>query len=108
MAVYRDKFFPEFKDQEIILGLTSDSKLVTLYSCNMTKSGGATLVQGGESGKPSTTYSILYLLIGTHADTPNDLKFTQISSEIFNLGEWVGISGFKYGNFYMEKSRTMK
>ncbi len=93
-----DNFFPEFKDQEIILGLTSDSKQVTLYSCFMTKSGGATLVQGEESGKPSTTYSIRYLLIGLHANSTADLLFNQISSEIFNLGEWVGISGFKRQN----------
>lgn len=91
-----DHFFPEFKDQEIILGLTSDSKQVTMYNCYMTKSGGATLVTNGESGKPSTTYSIRYLLIGLHVDKSDDLKFTQISSEIFNLGEWVGISGFKH------------
>ena len=105
-SLSEDNFFHELKDQEIILGLTSDSKLVTLYSCHMTKSGGVTLVQGGESGKPSTTYSILYLLIGTHVDTPDDLKFTRISSEIFNLGEWVGISGFKNGNFDREKIKN--
>lgn len=91
-----DNFLPEFKNEEIILGLTSDSKQVTLYKCYMTKSDGATLVQGGESGKPSTTYTIGYSFIGLHADKIEDLKFTQISSEIFNLGEWVGISGFKH------------
>jgi len=90
-----DNFLPEFIDQEIILGLTSDSKEVTLYNCFMSKSDGATFVSGGESGKPSTTYSIRYLLIGFHANTITDLMFTQISSEIFNLGEWIGISGFK-------------
>ena len=93
-----DDFLPEFKDQKIILGLTSDSKQVTLYGCFMTKSGGATLVQGEESGKPTTTYSIKYLLIGLHVDSADDLKFDQIATEIFNLGEWVGISGFKKQN----------
>lgn len=97
-----DDFFSEFKNQEIILGLTSDSKQITLYSCFMTKSGGATLVQGEESGKPSTTYSIRYLLIGLHANSTDDLQFNQISSEIFNLGEWVGISGFKRQNINPE------
>ncbi len=91
-----DHFFPEFQDQDIILGLTSDSKQVTLSACYMTMSGGVTLVSNGESGKPSTQYSIRYLLIGLHADKSEDLKFTDISSEIFNLGEWVGISGFKH------------
>lgn len=100
-----DHFFPEFKDQNIILGLTSDSKQVTLYNCNMTKSGGATLVSNGESGKPSMTFSIRYLLIGLHVDHSEDLRFTQISSEIFNLGEWVGISGFKH-EFDREKIKN--
>jgi hypothetical protein len=90
-----DDIFPQFKDQEIILGLTKDSKQVTLYSCNMTKSGGATLVQGEESGKPSLAYSIIFALIGCHGNTVEDLKFSRISSEIFNLGEWIGISGFE-------------
>lgn len=89
-----DDFSPEFKDQPIILGLTSDSKQVTLCNSFMTKSGGATLVSGEESGKPSTKYSVKYLLIGTHSNTIDDLKFNKISTEVFNLGEWVGISGF--------------
>lgn len=90
-----DDFFPELKDQLIILGLTSDSKQVTLCNCFMTKSDGSTLVSGQESGKPSTKYSIRYLLIGIHSYTIDDLKFNKISTEIFNLGEWVGISGFR-------------
>lgn len=98
-----DSFFPDFKDHEIILGLTSDSKQVTLYFCDMTESGGATLVQGEESGKPSTIYSIRFTLIGLHVDSTNDLKFNIISSEIFNLGEWVGISGFTRQNNDFEK-----
>lgn len=98
-----DAFIHEFRDQEIILGLTSDSKQVTLNGCNMTKSTGATLVQEGESGKSKTTYSIRFLLIGLHVDSIDDLKFNQISSDIFNLGEWVGISGFKRPNITPEK-----
>lgn len=103
-----DIFFPELKNQEIILGLTSDSKQVTLYSCFMTKSGGATLIQGEESGKPSTIYSIRYLLIGLHAQKAIDLKFNQISTDIFNLGEWVGISGFKRQNINSETLKNHK
>lgn len=62
-----DSFFPSFKNEEIILGLSSDSKQITLYNCLMTKSGGATLVKGAESGKPSTFYSARYILLGIHA-----------------------------------------
>lgn len=89
-----DHFFPEFVDQELILGLSSKSKQITLYKCHMTSSGGATLVQGRESGKPSVIYTITFALIGLHIDSSDDLMFDHISSEIFNLDEWVGISGF--------------
>ncbi|TRZ66042.1 hypothetical protein D4R20_01135 [bacterium] len=89
-----ENFFPVFQDQEIILGLSSDSRQVVLYNCHMTKSGGATLVQGEESGKPSVSYSIRYIIIGLHINHADELKFDRISCEIFNLGEWVGISGF--------------
>lgn len=97
-----DNSYPELKDQEIILGLTSDSKQVTLYNCLMTKYDGPTWVQSQESGKQTTTYSIRYLLIGLHAQKVEELKFNQISAEIFNLGEWVGISGFKRQNINPE------
>lgn len=98
-----DHFFPEFADQKIILGLSSKSKQITLYKCHMTKSGGATLVQGGESGKSSVIYSIMYLFIGMHIDNEDDLVFNRISSEIFNLDEWLGISGFVNSKHDFEK-----
>lgn len=101
-----DSLFPLFKTQEIILGLTSDSKQITLYICHPTRLGGITLVQGEESGIPSTTYSIRYLLIGLHAYKTSDLLFNQISTEIFNLGEWIGISGFKRPNINPEAIRN--
>ncbi|MBF9251988.1 hypothetical protein I2I11_01650 [Pontibacter sp. 172403-2] len=93
-SLYGEGFFPGFKDQDVILGLSSDSKQITLSDCYMTKSGGTTLVKGGESGKPSVSYSIGYILIGLHVNSPDDLIFNKISSEIFNLDEWIGISGF--------------
>ena len=89
-----DIILPEHKDQSIILGLTSDSKQVTLYNCMMTHSGGAKLVIGEESGKPSIIYSPLYCMTGLHADSIEDLKFDSVSSEIFNLDEWLRVSGF--------------
>ena len=101
-----DDFSPEFINQEIILGLTSNSKQVTLSGCYMTKSSGATLVQDEESGKPTITYSIRFLLVGLHADAVDNLKFNQISAEIFNLGEWVGISGFKRQDIDLEKIKN--
>ncbi len=98
-----DPYLPELKDEELILGLTSNSKQVVLYGCLMTKSGGATLVQGEETGKPSVIYSIRYILVGLHVNNVYELKFNRISSEINNLGEWVGISGFINKRYDFEK-----
>ncbi|HTB06924.1 MAG TPA: HEPN domain-containing protein, partial [Bacteroidia bacterium] len=89
-----EEFLPNVKDEEIILGITSDSKLITLYRCYVTQAGGGTIVHGQESGMPSTVYSALYILEGVHIDTPEELKFNSIASEIHNLDEWIGISGF--------------
>ena len=100
-----DTFLPEFNDQEIILGLTSKSKQITLYNCSMTKSGGITMVQGRELGKSSVTYSILYAFEGLYVNEPCELLFDKVSCEIFNLDEWVGISGFDMGS-YFEKTKN--
>ncbi len=91
-----DLFFPQLKNQEIILGLSSESGLVTLTECMMTSSEGAKIIHGQESGKPITKYSILFTFVGIHVANKEELVFDTISSEIFNLGEWVGISGFKH------------
>lgn len=105
-SLTEDNFFPEFLNQEIILGITSNSEQITLFSCTMTKSGGATLVVGEEFGKPSTTYFIEYLLKGLHVQSSNELIFNQISSELFNLGEWIGISGFnRINNVFQDTTK---
>ncbi|MDN4165864.1 hypothetical protein QWY31_10135 [Cytophagales bacterium LB-30] len=103
-----DQFFPQLIDQDIILGISSESELVTLVGCAMTHSGGAKLVQGQESGKPTTIYSVIFTLVGIHAEKKEDLLFDTISSEIFNLGEWVGISGFKYPKLTHEEIKACK
>ena len=91
-----ESFFPQLKEQEIILGLSSENELVTLVGCMMNRSDGAKLVKGRESGKPTTIYNVLFTLVGIHVTKKEDLLFDTISSEIFNLGEWVGISGFSF------------
>jgi len=103
-----DNFFPEFQNQELILGISSKSEEFTLYECHMTKSGGATLVKGKETGKSSVTYLISYIFKGLHINTIDELKFDTISSEIFNLDEWVGISGFENESPDFDKIKNFK
>lgn len=102
------QFSPQLKDQDIILGISNESELVTLVGCIMTHFEGVKLVQGQESGKPTTIYSVIFTLVGIHAEKKEDLLFDTISSEIFNLGEWVGISGFKYPKFTPEEFKARK
>jgi len=81
--------------QEIILGITNKSKQVTLYGCNVVSSGGATVnLNGEQNGIPTVTYSINQLFIGMNCLSVEELVFDNISAEIFNLNDWLGISGF--------------
>jgi hypothetical protein len=89
-----NSFIPTFKNEDIIQGITSDSKQITLYCCFISKAGGMTLVKGEEAGIPSTIYTVNYILEGVHIDSKEEMKFQKITSEIHNLDEWVGISGF--------------
>lgn len=86
---------PIVKNEDIILGITNDSKEITLYKCFVTKAVGATLVQGRESGIPPTFYSINFILEGAWINSSAEISFKKIVSEIHNLDEWVGVSGFK-------------
>jgi len=87
-------FLPKMRNEDIIQGITNDSKQITLYKCFVTKSGGAKLIVGEESGQPTTVFTVNFIFEGVHADTPQELKFQKLVSEIHNLDEWVGISGF--------------
>ncbi len=105
-SLLKDKFLPEFINQEIILGITSNGEQITLYRCTMTKFEGGSIFAKEESGKPSTTYSVEYLLKGLHVQDSTELVFNQISSNLFNLGEWIGISGFdQINNFFIDSTK---
>lgn len=85
----------QFKDQKIILGLSSENQLITLNGCLMTKSGGVKWTRGQESCKQTFKYRVRFILIGIHVKSEEALMFDTISSSIFNLDKWLGISGFK-------------
>jgi hypothetical protein len=89
-------FLPINSNQEydIILGLTSDSKEITLYKTFISSRSGITLVQNQEAGMPTSKYRVNYVFEGVHIDKTEDIKFDRLVSEIVDLDEWVGISGF--------------
>lgn len=89
-----DFFTKGLKNEDIILGLTSESKKITLLGCYMTKSSGVHLIQGEPSGVAPNTYTIHYVFEGEHIENTDDFKFNKVVSTIHNLDEWVGVSGF--------------
>lgn len=101
--------FPlEFIDLPIILGVTTESKEVTLYKNFLHHRGGATLAVGKEVGQPMSLYTTNYILEGHHFKKEEDIRFDELKAEVFNLDEWVGYSGFKLPNDMMAKNNGMR
>jgi len=92
---FNDQPYPDNVQEDIILGVTEDSREITLYNVFALKVGGTKLVTGREVGVPSIFYRVNYCLDGTHIDNTNELKFTKICCEIFNFEEWIKIDGFE-------------
>ena len=72
----------------IILGVTTDSKEITLHDCLEIK---------GSFGSHLSASSVLATrsFVGVHFQKSDDITFRSISVRYSYLDEWVGISGFK-------------
>lgn len=81
------------EDYPIINGITFNGEKITLCYCYITNSKGS-LFSGGENGKPISTYRVTFILNGIQITKTEDLKFNVLKSELFNLDEWLGVSGF--------------
>lgn len=101
LELYGDLGFDliNLKTETIIQGITSDSKKITCYNCFMIKAEGISLVEDEEIGKASVIYSIGYIFEGVYINDKTQMNFQKISCEIYNLDEWLGISGFKINTF---------
>lgn len=99
-------FLPELRNEDIILGVTTDSKEITLYKSFIIHRGGAVFVSGSETGITTIKYTVNYLFEGAHIAHPNDLKFDEISCHIRNLDEWLGISGFASDRITQEQQKN--
>jgi len=78
------------EDFDIIIGITSDNKRITLYRCSETSHSKSF---GENRLIELTTYTVLYVFKGIHANSIDKLLFNKISARIFNLDEWLGIFG---------------
>ncbi len=87
--------FNEIKDvgkmlsPEIILGISSDGKPITLYKC---------FEKSSVLSSPGLQTSLFYVslvFVGAHFQDAKDIKFNSMSVYYSYLDEWVDISGFK-------------
>ena len=82
----------------IILGITSESKSITLYRCYFSRHGSIVLYSDSEIGPALVEYTVNFILENVHFSTELEIKFQEIRSEISNFDEWLGISGFTIKN----------
>jgi len=89
-------------NQDIILGVTPDRKLVTAYKCFETG------VTYSFPGFPKTSYQADYLLLGHHFDELKDFRFHNFSVNYFLLEKWVGITGFNVQQEFDQERHMVK
>lgn len=89
----------EHNGEEIILGVTSEGDEITLHQCQFSSSTGIPRkndLKGvfSDKNKPCTlNFRVNYMLKGIHIPNIEGLTFNSIYTTIYNLHEWVGISG---------------
>jgi len=93
-------FQPLTLDHLIILGLTRNGKLVTLYKCYETV--------GNDYGYEHSYCLAEVGVIGRHFQQAEDIKFIGITANYAHLPEWTGLSGFSGGLTRRTASVTFK
>ena len=91
-------------NENLILGLSDKSENISLVNCLMTGSTGSTIAVGKEIGKGASNYSPQFLISGEHIENYSDLVIEYLECEMFNLDEWLCISGYTIINDYEGKS----
>jgi hypothetical protein len=81
--------FTEPFEPEIIYGLSSDGKLITLKDCGKTL---GNLRFGG--GFSTSAYAANTIFVGQHFERPEDVGFERLVVEYLNLEAWADSSGF--------------
>lgn len=75
-------------EPEIILGISSNGKNITLYRCFETKSSLSV------PGLLTSSFYIDIVFVGAHFKKVEDIKFRSLSIHYSHLDEWANISGF--------------
>lgn len=89
-------------EPEIILGVSSNGKNISLHKCFETKS---TL---SFPGFQTSSFYANVVFIGAHFQKKEDIKFKKISIHYSHLDEWVNLSGFNIQHFFDKKEVIIK
>lgn len=79
----------ELLEPEIILGLSSDGKFITLHHCRQTV-GNFTI----GSGFSTSSFAVNTVFVGDHFDRVEDVEFERLVVEYLHLEAWAHESGF--------------
>ena len=103
-----------YDGEDIILGLTTDDDEITLAQCQFYSSTGIprkksdSIPERNEDRLSTLNFKITSILKGQHILKNEDLVFQKIYTEIFNLDEWIGISGLDTKNDYKNDTKTIQ
>jgi hypothetical protein len=79
---------PSSMDNNILLGISSDGKKITMLNC-FEHSRGMSI-----PGFPVSAFSAIYMFVGEHFKSIEELQFKQAVVEYEDANLWLGISGF--------------
>ncbi len=96
------KDFNNMLKPEIILGISSDGKPITLYKC-FEKSSARSY-----RGLLTSSFYANLVFVGAHFQDAKDIKFKSMSVYYSYLDEWVGISGFEIKQLWEGKGVVIR
>lgn len=79
---------PASREENILLGFTSNGKRITLLNCYENNRGMHI------PGFPTSTFSARYLLVGKHFEKAEDIVFDECIIEYKDINYWLNVSGF--------------
>ena len=79
-----------FLQPSIILGITSNGKIITLYKCYESQS------HMSVPGFLSSSFIANFAFLGCHFEKEEEIRFDFLSLNYSHLEEWTGITGFQF------------
>jgi len=79
-----------FLQPSIILGITSNGKMITLYKCYESRS------HMSVPGFLSSSFIVSFAFLGCHFEKEEEIRFDSLSLNYSHLEEWTGITGFQF------------